>query len=178
MQTLSGVIIAVGWAIGRRNVRRNLQLTRRHRRTTIQTQEEDEARAFSGAVSAKPKSGPSNSARHKGGQYDTLEGWLADSGSSHHATYSPVGLYDFQPADNVRISTPNSSSQIEGYGKLDLAFTDKHDEECVLTLNNVAYVPDFDFNFFSLVAMAEKGHSYHGTNKGVFVNKPGLSIVR
>ena len=37
-------------------------------------EEEDEACAFSGAASTKPKYGPSNSARYKGGQYDTLEG--------------------------------------------------------------------------------------------------------
>ena len=88
-------------------------------------------------------------------------------------TFSPVGMYDFQPMPDIEVDTPGGRVPIEGIGKLDVRFADDPEGD-VITLNDVVFVPSFDRHLFSLGACTDRGFKFRGDADGVKVEKTGV----
>jgi len=74
------------------------------------------------------------------------------------------------PKFDSHFDTPNGSSRVEGYGKLDLDYLLDTGERMRTTLHDVVYVPEFNTNrLFSLNSVADRGSYYHGTSEGMKV---------
>ena len=82
-------------------------------------------------------------------------------------TYSRDCLYDFTPVED-EVFLAGGNMRMMGWGKLDLDFESPVDDGAV-TLLDVAYVPTFDMNLFSLQALARAGHTSHVTPAGTSV---------
>ncbi|CAN0473455.1 unnamed protein product, partial [Discosporangium mesarthrocarpum] len=104
--------------------------------------------------------------------------WIADSGATWHMTNKITGMVDFvgTTSDEYVESANGNKCTVKGKGKLEVMFKDDSDIDIPATLHNVAYVPDLKHNLFSLLAAAERGHSYVGTASGIKVSG-GLNFV-
>ncbi|CAN0512041.1 unnamed protein product, partial [Discosporangium mesarthrocarpum] len=93
---------------------------------------------------------------------DGFEEWIADSGATWHMTNKISGMIDFigTTSDTYVESANGDKCMVKGKGKLEVVFNDDSGSDIPATLHNVAYVPDLKHNLFSLLAAAERGHTY------------------
>ena len=99
-----------------------------------------------------------------------MDVWLADSGATHHMTPVRDRLYDFRPCTDEDVDLAGGSMSIKGWGKLNVRFLSGTGEDASLALSNVAYVPTFSKNLFSLEAAARNSHE-------AIVNENGTSLM-
>ncbi|CAN0459218.1 unnamed protein product, partial [Discosporangium mesarthrocarpum] len=95
---------------------------------------------------------------------DGFEEWIADSGATWHMTNKITGMVDFvgTTSDTYVESANGDKCIVKGKGKLEVVFKDDSGIDITATLHNVAYVPELKHNLFSLLAAAERGHTYVG----------------
>ena len=85
---------------------------------------------------------------------ECCEVWVSDNAATMHMTQNGDGMYDCvaPSVDNDRVIVGGRAElRVEYYGKLDIKF--HASEDVIVTLLNVAYVPQLGFNLFSLHAM-------------------------
>ncbi|CAN0461503.1 unnamed protein product, partial [Discosporangium mesarthrocarpum] len=100
---------------------------------------------------------------------DGFDEWIADSGATWHMTNKITGMVDFvgTTSDEYVESADGNKCIVKGKGKLEIVFKDDSGSNIPATLHIVAYVPELKYNLFSLLAGAERGHSYVGTASGI-----------
>ncbi|CAN0395530.1 unnamed protein product, partial [Discosporangium mesarthrocarpum] len=105
--------------------------------------------------------------------------WIADSGATWHMTNEITGMYDFvsNTEDTFAEAANGSKCAVNGKGTLKVVFQKKSGTDIDTILHNVMYIPRLKHNLFSLLAAAERGHTYVGTTHGIEV-EGGLSFVR
>ena len=106
----------------------------------------------------------------KSGGCSRVDVWLADSGATHHMTPVRDRLYDFRPCTDEDVDLAGGSMSIKGRGKLNVRFLSGTGEDVSFALSDVAYVPTFSKNLFSLQAAARNGHE-------AIVNENGTSLM-
>ena len=105
------------------------------------------------------------------------ETWLCDSGASTHMTPSADGMINYRECNLKLRITDGSTRTIEGSGDINFAFRSGNGLVRV-TLTNVAHVPDFRHNLFSLPTVVKHGHTFEGRPAGIVVKlKSERSIV-
>ncbi|CAN0488907.1 unnamed protein product, partial [Discosporangium mesarthrocarpum] len=97
--------------------------------------------------------------------------WIADSGATWHMTNEITGLYDFvSTTEDTFVEAANGSKcAVNGKGTLKVVFQNKYGTDVHTILHNVMYIPGLKHNHFSLLAAAERGHTYVGTTHGIEV---------
>ncbi|CAN0413361.1 unnamed protein product, partial [Discosporangium mesarthrocarpum] len=110
---------------------------------------------------------------------DSFVEWIADSGATWHMTNEITGMYDFvSTTEDTFVEAANGSKcAVNGKGGLKLVFQNKSVTDIHTILHNVMYIPGLQHNLFSILAAAERGHTYVGTTHGIEV-EGGLSFVR
>ena len=69
-------------------------------------------------------------------------------------------MYAFDSSKTGIVGTPNGKARTEGHGKLDMVLVSETGDTQHVTLHDVAYVPSFKMNLFSLSQAASNGR-YH-----------------
>ena len=94
------------------------------------------------------------------------EKWIADSGASFQMTHSPDLLSDVRLGDDrVRVGD-NHLIDVVGYGTLTVVLPG----DLTAKLLDVAYVPDFVFNLFSLMAAHKQGVGFTTEEKDLCIS--------
>ena len=96
--------------------------------------------------------------------------WIGDSGATTHMTCNADMMYDTSPPSPHRsriILGDGSIRKVEFVGKLDLVFYSRTDHP--VTLHDVSFVPDLDFNLFSFHVVQEKHE--------IILNKTGAHLL-
>lgn len=84
------------------------------------------------------------------GNKDRIQGWIVDSGASLHMSYEKSLFSNLSLSNCGKIKIANGSFiPIRGYGKIKI-FIKTQNEPIVMTLNNVAFVPDLHINLISV----------------------------
>ena len=87
--------------------------------------------------------------------------WIGDSGATTHVTRNADMMYDTSPPSPHRsriVLGDGSIRKIQFFGRLDLVFHSKTDHP--VTLHDVSFVPDLDFNLFLFHVVQEKHEIY------------------
>ncbi|CAN0481330.1 unnamed protein product, partial [Discosporangium mesarthrocarpum] len=97
--------------------------------------------------------------------------WIADSGATWHMTNDITGMYDFvSNTEDTFVEAANGNKcAVKGKGTLKVVFKNKSGTDIHTILHNVMYIPGLKHNLFSLLAAAERGHTYVGTASGIEV---------
>ena len=83
--------------------------------------------------------------------------WIGDSSTTTHMTRNVDMMYDTKPPSPRRsriVLGDGSIRKVQYVGKLDLVFHSRTDHP--VTLHDVPFVPDLDFNLFSFHVVQEK----------------------
>ena len=79
--------------------------------------------------------------------YPLKDSYILDSGATIHVCNNPSRFINIRPLNGDILITGDSEVSIEGYGTITVyAKSVKGQEDCILTLNNVVYVPTFYTN--------------------------------
>ena len=96
--------------------------------------------------------------------------WIGDSGATTHMTRNADMMYDTKPPSPHRsriILGDGSIRKVHFVGKLDLVFHSRTDHP--VTLHDVSFVPDLDFNLFTFYVVQEKHE--------IILNKTGAHLL-
>ncbi|CAM9785325.1 unnamed protein product [Discosporangium mesarthrocarpum] len=110
---------------------------------------------------------------------DGFAEWIADSGATWHMTTEITGMYDFvSTTEHTFVEAANGRKcAVNGKATLKVVFENKSGTDIHMILHNVMYIPGLKHNLFSLLAAAERGHTFVETTHGIEV-VGGLSFVR
>ncbi|CAN0477750.1 unnamed protein product, partial [Discosporangium mesarthrocarpum] len=95
--------------------------------------------------------------------------WIADSGATWHMTNEITGLHDFvSNTEDTFVEAANGNKcAVKGKGTLKVVFKNESGADIHTILHNVMYIPGLKHKLFSLLAAAERGHTYVGTASGI-----------
>ncbi|CAM9782040.1 unnamed protein product, partial [Discosporangium mesarthrocarpum] len=88
--------------------------------------------------------------------------WIADTGATWHMTNDITGMYDFgSNTEDTFVEAANGNKcAVKGKGTLKVVCKKKSGTDIHTILHNVMYIPGLKHNLFSLLAAAERGHTY------------------
>jgi len=103
--------------------------------------------------------------------------WVGDSGATSHITNDDTGLYDVQVIDNPITVGDGREVTATKIGKLDMFVKQKDGKSTKVVMQEVQFVPDFQFKLFSLTAAMKNGCNISNDGMQLIVKKNGATIV-